>query len=286
MELNLDTKTYIPSVSYDYFNNFSANPIILIIIFIILILYYVLFSSLGTNTSGGYETTKSVSSVFLEILLWSIFITLLLLNGIYFLFDINVVASLKNLFTGIPQVDVTVKTNKGLIDDKTPNKNQLIIKDEVYHIKGNNYTYDDAKAVCKAFDSRLATYEDMENAYEKGADWCEYGWSEDQMAYFPTQLKKWNDLQKVKGKENYCGRPGINGGYIGNKNVKFGVNCYGKKPNITKDEYDLMIATPDIPKTKDEIDFENNVNKWKNKLSNILVSPFNNSKWNMPFTIL
>jgi hypothetical protein len=245
-----------------------------------------LFSSLGTNSSGGYETTKSVSSVFLEILLWSIFITLLLLNGIYFLFDINVVASLKNLFTGIPELDVTVKTNKGLLDKNAHNENQLIIKDEVYHIKGNNYTYDDAKAVCTALDSKLATYENMEKSYESGADWCEYGWSADQMAYFPTQLKKWNELQKIKGKENYCGRPGINGGYIGNKNVKFGVNCYGKKPDITKNEYDLMIATPDIPKTKDEIDFENNVDKWKNKLSNILISPFNNSKWNMPFTIL
>lgn len=287
MELNLDTKTYIPSVNYDYFNNISASPMILIIIFVVLILYYLLFSSLGTNTSGnGYENSKSISSVFLEILLWSMFVVLILLNGIYFLFDINVVASLKNLFTGVPDIDVKVKSSEDFLKDTPKLKDLNVSTDEVYHIRGNNYTYDDAKAVCSAFDGKLATYEQMEKAYEKGADWCEYGWSDNQMAYFPTQLSKWKQLQKEKGKENYCGRPGINGGYIANKYVKFGVNCFGKKPKMNKNEYDLMTNTPNIPKTKEEIDFENNVKKWKEKINDLLVSPFNNKRWNMPITIL
>lgn len=291
MELNLDTKTYIPSVSYDYFNNISVNPIILIVIFIVLILYYLLFSSLGTNSSGsGYENTKSISSVLLEIILWAIFVTLILLNGIYFLFDINVIASLKNLFTGVPEVDVQVKSSQDFLKDgsynnikpKVPNFN--VSTDEVFHIRGNNYTYEDAKAVCTAFGGKLATYEQMEKAYEKGADWCEYGWSDKQMAYFPTQLTKWKELQKQKGKENYCGRPGINGGYIANKYVKFGVNCFGKKPEMNKTDYDLMINTPNIPKTKEEIEFENKVNNWKKKINSLLLSPFNNKQWNMPIT--
>jgi heme/copper-type cytochrome/quinol oxidase subunit 2 len=293
MELNLDTKTYIPSVSYDYFNNISANPIILIIIFIILILYYLLFSSLGRNNSDiGYENTKSASSVLLEIILWAIFVTLILLNGIYFLFDINVIASLKNLFTGVPEIDVKVKSSHDFLKDGSYNNiNEKLPKldmsiDEVFHIRGNNYTYNDAKAVCKAFGGKLATYEELEKAYEKGADWCEYGWSDNQMAYFPTQLSKWKKLQKEKGKENYCGRPGINGGYIANKNVKFGINCFGKKPEMNKNEYDLMINTPNIPKTKEEIEFENNVNNWKKRIKDLLVSPFNNKQWNMPISFL
>ena len=48
-----------------------------------------------------------------------------------------------------------------------------------------------------------------------------------QLALFPTQYGKWERLQKIKGHENDCGRPGINGGYIDNPNVKFGINCYG-----------------------------------------------------------
>ena len=54
----------------------------------------------------------------------------------------------------------------------------------------------------------------MEDAYEDGADWCSYGWSEDQMAFFPTQKEKWKKLQKIEGHKHDCGRPGINGGYI------------------------------------------------------------------------
>ena len=40
-------------------------------------------------------------------------------------------------------------------------------------------------------------------------------------------------LGKLQGDENLknaCGRPGINGGFIGNPNVRFGANCYGVKP--------------------------------------------------------
>ena len=50
------------------------------------------------------------------------------------------------------------------------------------------------------------------------------------MAYFPTQYDKWKKLQTIKGHENDCGRPGINGGFIDNPNVRFGINCFGYKP--------------------------------------------------------
>ena len=56
---------------------------------------------------------------------------------------------------------------------------------------------------------------------------------------FPTQKKLYDKLQKIPGHENDCGRQGVNGGYIKNPHVKFGVNCYGKKPKKTDidDEY-------------------------------------------------
>jgi hypothetical protein len=31
------------------------------------------------------------------------------------------------------------------------------------------------------------------------------------MALFPTQKETWDKLQKIKGHEHDCGRPGING---------------------------------------------------------------------------
>ena len=63
-----------------------------------------------------------------------------------------------------------------------------------------------------------------------------YGWSDNQMALFPTQKSTYDKLQEVQGRENDCGRPGVNGGYIENPNVKFGINCYGVKPEITPEE--------------------------------------------------
>lgn len=275
MDIKFDSFTGIPKDTYNYLNDFSVNPVVLVVISIVLVLYYVLFASLGVatgNTEGIQETGKSV--IFLEIMLWSVFIVLLLLNGIYYFFDINVVASIKNLFTSAPEISFKVQTG----EDKLP---ELKYVKQAFHIPGNKYTYEDAKAMCKAYGTELASYKDLEKAYEQGADWCSYGWSEGQMAYFPTQYDKWKKLQKIKGHEHDCGRPGINGGYIANPNVRFGVNCYGYKPKISPLDYDLMNNVTVYPKTQEEIDFDRDVEKWKQKIPEIAVAPFNNNRWSV-----
>ena len=53
--------------------------------------------------------------------------------------------------------------------------------------------------------------------------------------YF-SQKNTYDKLKNKKGHGNDCGRPGINGGFIKNQNVRFGVNCYGYKPEITPQE--------------------------------------------------
>ena len=63
----------------------------------------------------------------------------------------------------------------------------IVTDKQVFNIPGNHYTYDDAKAMCKAYNAELATYDQVEQAYNLGADWCNYGWSDGQMALFPTQ---------------------------------------------------------------------------------------------------
>ena len=45
---------------------------------------------------------------------------------------------------------------------------------------------------------------------------------------FQIQQAKWINYRRLKVMSiHVC--PGINGGYIANPNVKFGVNCYGHK---------------------------------------------------------
>ena len=99
------------------------------------------------------------------------------------------------------------------------------------------------------------------------------------MALYPTQKKTWKTLQGIQGHENDCGRPGINGGFIDNPNVRFGINCFGYKPKITQEEQELMENTTPFPKTQKELDFEKRVKDWKTKLPDILVAPFNSQQW-------
>ncbi len=102
------------------------------------------------------------------------------------------------------------------------------------------------------------------------------------MVLYPTQQSTYDKLQCIPGHEHDCGRPGINGGYIANPSVKFGVNCYGYKPEIDSEEAEMMRNTLPFPKTKKEIGFEKRVDYWKNKLSDIVVAPFNKNTWSAP----
>ncbi len=105
---------------------------------------------------------------------------------------------------------------------------------EVFNVSQNLFTYEDAPLVCKSYGAELANYDQVLNAYTKGANWCNYGWTQNQMAVYPTQEKFYDELQKGPASHREdCGKPGINGGYFSDKDMKFGVNCYGNKPRIT-----------------------------------------------------
>lgn len=106
---------------------------------------------------------------------------------------------------------------------------------QVFNVSNNLYTYEEAQKVCSAFDASLATYDQIEQSYANGGEWCNYGWSDGQMAFFPTQKETWEQLQDNPNTKNICGRPGINGGYIENPYVRFGANCYGIKPEQPDD---------------------------------------------------
>ena len=261
--------------TYDFVNNLSSNPSVIIILGVVLFLYIILFASLGGNAQN--DTVSNSGSGIITMLFVVFFIVLLLINGFQYFFGIDIVAKIKNLFTGHPEVDIAVDLSREkAINAPVP---EILLRQQVFNIPENNYVYSDAKAVCSAYGARLATYKEVEDSYKDGGEWCNYGWSDGQMALFPTQQKTYNELQKKEGHENDCGRPGINGGYIANPLVKFGINCYGYKPRMTSTEEELMATEPLYPKTEKDIAMENRVNYWKDKLSEILVSPFNHNTW-------
>lgn len=116
--------------------------------------------------------------------------------------------------------------------DAAPPAEEAAAKEEVFHVNENVYTYGEAADVCASLDAKLANYDQVEDAYIRGAEWCSVGWSEGQMAFFPTQKQTWDQLQQSTDpdKRHACGRPGVNGGYMPDPTLKFGVNCYGVKP--------------------------------------------------------
>lgn len=296
--------------TYNFFNGILSNPSVIIIVVGVLLIYITMFFSLGdtnsstSSSSGGLfsglsnakftsssqtQTSDSSSSVkMLGILAIAVFVILIVINGFQYFFGIDIIAKISDLFSGNPVVDISVDTSTaqtgvaagaGAAGTGTGAVQQIKLYPQVFNIPGNDYVYPDAKALCSAYGSRLATYKEVEDAYKGGAEWCNYGWSEGQMALFPTQQKTWDKLQKIEGHENDCGRPGVNGGYMKNPAVKYGVNCYGFKPQMTPEEEELMATSPIYPKTKKDMAMEQRVKYWKDKLSTILVSPFNHTSW-------
>ena len=79
---------------------------------------------------------------------------------------------------------------------------------EVFQVGNGNLTYIEARGACQAQGAKLASYSQIEDAYKNGGEWCSYGWSEGQLALFPTQKETYEKLQEgCSGDQNACGRP-------------------------------------------------------------------------------
>ena len=296
MQVTTDA-TMDPSVTYNYYdsaNSFTITPIVIIVIIVVLVLFIGIFSSLGSSEIEGTNEYQQ-GSTFMSVFIGIIFLFVIILGGVDYFYGTTIYASVKNLFTKSPEVDITIdqrQTEKQPASSSTspdqpspepsPEPSPApsnVSSEQVFNIPGNYYEYEDAKSLCTAYGARLASYDEVENAYNDGAEWCNYGWSQNKLALFPTQKSTYEKLQTIPGHENDCGRPGVNGGYMENPKIKYGVNCFGAKPDITPDEASLMSNTRLYPKTEKDIAMEERVEYWKSKLSDILVSPFNNSEW-------
>lgn len=206
-------------------------------------------------------------------------------NGAWIILVLTIFVQFFKYVFGISLLDYISKLWSGLEKDdkKEKDKNEVTVKtDEVFNISNNLYTYDDAQAICNSYGARLANYDEIEKAYNKGAEWCNYGWSSNQMAFFPTQKSTWDKLQKTKNHKNDCGRPGVNGGYMKNPYIRFGVNCYGKKPVANDTDLSRMNAKKNqvYPKTREDVLLDAKVQFWKDNADKLLkINSFNDNKW-------
>ena len=282
---------YLLQWSKDFFN--SPQTIIELGLSIIIFYAFVYLCRVPMTMDA-----KPISIGFIENKLWILLAIQIILMFFKYVFKINIIDdlfsdSLINWFDTAPQVNTTSKYtynassndasgNDASGNDASGNITSTAQIDEVFNVTNNLYTYDDAQAICSAYDAKLASYDQVEDSYNNGGEWCNYGWSADQMALFPTQKNTWDVLQKTDNHKNDCGRPGVNGGYISNPYMKFGVNCYGKKPKASADELARMAAnsSKSYPKTLEDQVLDAKVQFWKDNAAKMLnLNSYNKDKW-------
>ena len=229
--------TVDPNNMYRYISSFFMNPMVYVIIFAVILICIFIFMGLGGSSSysqtNNLDSSSSHVTSGIKIFVGIVFIIFFILFiiwiiprhywNIFKLFNLNTTADIHNTQNGNTVIDIGVQQNTGSSNTTTSLSN-LIKKQQVFNIPGNYYGYEEATTLCQAYGARLAKYEEVEKSYNEGGEWCNYGWSDGQMALFPTQAETYKNLQTIPGHENDCGRPGVNGGYIANPNVRFGVN--------------------------------------------------------------
>ena len=271
---NADDRDKIATTSLNGIKDFLNEKWSIFVSFIFIVILYIAGYLLGLPM----DSSKPISFSILETTAWGLFIITLFVQFFKYVFDFSLLDEISKLWKNDDKKD-----NKDDKEDKDEkDKKEPTSVDEVFNISNNLYTYDDAQSICTSYGARLATYDEIESAYNKGAEWCSYGWSDGQMIYFPTQKSTWNKLQKTKDHKNDCGRPGVNGGYIQNPYVRFGVNCYGKKPKASDKDLDRMNAMKNYtyPKSQQDLLLEGKVNFWKDNADILLnINSFNQDKW-------
>jgi len=248
-------------------------------------------SNSTSNTNASILESTSTLFISKETPAWAypllVFIILVcIFSGIFYVYNDSLGRSYTNIMNKIkvalgydtpppPQPTLDMNESSGIIEKILPVSNK-----EVFNVSSNDYTYYDAEPLCRALGAELATYDQVKNAWENGADWCNYGWVKGQVAVYPTQRETWEKLQGGPDEEKEaCGMPGINGGYFDNPEMKFGVTCYGDKPAQSANDERILVKNGAIPRTTEMLKVDERVQDFKEQLGTIGLLPFNHKNW-------
>ena len=262
------------------------KPRVIVLILVVVAMAYFVINALAGGGSAEVDNTESTlfaNVSIIEIFLWAIFIVIVLLNGFQYFFNTNITTEISNIFSTKPQITISQAVPEEAVADLGAGPSMKMRK-QVFHIPASIYDYDNAKALCNAYGADLANIDQMEEAHKSGAEWCSYGWSDNQMILYPTQKSTWDELQKSSdpAKKNSCGRPGVNGGYFEDASKKLGVNCYGPKPDMNPSSSKLMASVQNYEAGKMlNPEHESRVKQMKDKINDIVIAPFNKGAWSL-----
>ena len=256
------------------------------------------FNVAKNATAEAFNVSSKIGGSIVQIILTSLVVIVIVIFAVYWK-EIN-----KSMIDGYEYLRQLFGAKKVPIESKDINEDETTVnkkpqdpreeptdkkrlvekvlpgRQEVFNISKNSYTYYDAEPLCKALNSELATYEQVKQAYAQGAEWCNYGWVKGQMAVYPTQKGTFDILQS--GPENQrmsCGKPGLNGGYFDNPELRYGVNCYGVKPDQKAHDATAVASGDGAPLSPGGLEQEKKVAKYRGETNYISVLPWNKSAW-------
>jgi len=159
MEVVNTTSTIDPVNMYDYLNSYILNPTVFIIIILVIVVFFIFSYSLdNTNVSlgDGNDTSSNIMSGIVIVIL----LILIVINAFQYFFSINVTAYIQGLFTPNTTVDIVV--DQSTYQPEASPVPEIRFKKQVFNIPGNYYNYENAQAICKAYGSDLASYDQIE----------------------------------------------------------------------------------------------------------------------------
>lgn len=148
---------------------------------------------------------------------------------------------------------------------------------EVYFVgedeNSEKYLKTDSVNVCEGLDSKLATYTQLLDASINGAKWEQYGWIKDDRegtnhvidAYIPDNTKEKNII-------------GPHAVIPDDPEPKFGVNCFGVKPDMDN-EYKEQLHSKNNKEKEEEQRRLKEQQLFLNRVEHSDISPFQENKW-------
>jgi hypothetical protein len=202
---------------------------------------------------------------------------LLLVVALYVLtngsFEPSLVSASKTIsnffFTELEEIKELEKEVAGVVPSRP---------EEVFHVPNQRFTFEEAKAFCRALGVRMATLNEVKKAYLRGAQWATMGWTDGQLGLYVLQP---HYVRRHPG----AGEIGVNGGFFKNPEVRMGINCFGVKPqpDPSRIEYSYSELDDEVV----EVD-ENGVvvvggkrADYKQMLEDgeIVIGPWNENRW-------
>ena len=113
MDMNI-SPSMLFSQTYDMANEkvIGSNMIVVVVLSVIIVMFYILSKSLAGHSApkipplgGGQGAGLNL----LEVIMWGSVIFLIMINGFQYLFGIDIKASIKKIFSGIPEIDVSIR---------------------------------------------------------------------------------------------------------------------------------------------------------------------------------